>query len=283
MLLAALIIVGLGLGDFANSRAAKKFRPLAMITMFGVVGTVFMLGVALATGMPTFSVGYMAGFMLASFFEVSGLLLMLKAFKLGKAGVITPITNSYILVAVFVLAVFAGKAISAALIAAVLVTLAGVITLTFEKTKSGKFKVDKSVILALVSILFFGMSFVVFEYAATGTWIANTLAHSITTIPVAAMFIAGSYLVGDPVKFNKAFFKDKIVYVGALSSMAGGIGLFISIEHFGSVVFGGAVDAASPLATALLAYKFNHDRLSRTQWIGAVVAVVGVMGVSIFS
>jgi len=265
-----------GISDYISGRMAKSLHPAALNLFFGFGIGIPTVIICSFFGWPDISWSIMSGFFLSSTILTIGFMSQLLAFRHGLAGVVAPIANAYAIVTLCIAALFLDTATSLAQIISVLVVVVGIGMLSFQRNAKKTEGTFKSVIYALVAMVFFGIGFALFDVAATQEWYANAILFQISGVVVA--FVVGllwqrTSLIPETLEIAKL----KLGYLGSIAAMCGTIGLFLALENVDNVAIPATIAAASPLVTVLLARHFDMERLTPRQYVAAVVVVAGIV------
>jgi drug/metabolite transporter (DMT)-like permease len=134
----------------------------------------------------------------------------------------------------------------------------------------------KPVLLALSAAVFFGLALV---FMAIGS--QSSALMTMTTMRATTLLIGISIFI-------------RFRHIGGLGKSELPILIFIGVADFaanlllgvattkGLVSLAMVLGSLYPIATALLAYKFLHERLHKVQYVGIIFAVIGVALISAF-
>lgn len=269
--------LGWGLADFwatRISRASGSIRGLMWTQAAGIIPLLFILfgtGQASPAGLHLWAT--VIPIALLHFLSAT---LLYRAFEIGSLSVVSPIASGYIVVTA-ILAYLSGERASALTLGGAALLFAGVIALTaFPLKNTGSTK--RGIIQALASALGYGLlfwrlpgftpilgtvwpliilrgttaccSFLYFQTRPEkGLAPPGNLLPYIAAVAVADAWAWWSFSTGTHTG-------DNTTLVTALASLFGGV-------------------------TALLAWSFLKERLSRMQWLGLAVVMVGIVLVSL--
>jgi drug/metabolite transporter (DMT)-like permease len=276
-LLALLSSAMWGTADFFAGRLSKKNNPFAVLGISQVFGLIVGILIVVVTGSWQGKVLGLDGFLipgaLAGIFGYIGLACLYEGLSTGRMGVVSPI-SSLSTVIPLAYALITGDALSTITFIGVVIALIGVFCASGPELSQGL--PLKPILLALGAAAGFGfaLTFIAIgsQSSALLTMVSMRGATFFVTISLAIKFRTTG-------KFSK---KDMpvLIFIGAADFLANlllGIactkGLISVAMVFGSLY---------PIATAVLAFKFLHERLHRVQYVGIALAVTGVSIISAF-
>ena len=293
-----------GVGDFCArgaSHAGGTFRTLLLMNVIASVG----LGVlGSATGLLVFAHPSHAALLAAAAVNLAilgGAFLLYRAFVIGVLSLVSPIAASFAALTAL-LAILSGEHPSAAQLAGIVVTVAGV-TLTSavpghpahaEQAKRGRgfFGLQPGVAEAILSMVIFGVSywllrFVVARLGGVQTaFVGKVVDAAVLSLVAGAVLISAHRRHGsNPVRAlppSAAATRQLALFAGAnalldtSANVAYNLGVASALTSVVSVL-----SSLFSAVTVLLAAIFLHDRLSRWQWAGVIAILVGVALVSV--
>jgi drug/metabolite transporter (DMT)-like permease len=270
-----------GISDYVSSRMSKKFHPGAINFFSSFLIGVVTISFCLLFGLPEFSLDIFKNFVLSSIFLTGGYVSLLLAFKNGKTGIIAPIANAYALVTLLFAVLFLKVETNSIQILAVLIIILGVFSLSYKKTNEKKFKIDRSVFIALASMTLYGIGFALFDVAATQEWYQNTILFQLSSFLV-GIILGLVWMKANTWRYTSVVFVYRIGYTGVVAFAIGSVGIFIALENVNNVAVPASIAAASPLVTVFIARHYDKEHLLFRQYISAVVIVSGIaiLGIS---
>jgi drug/metabolite transporter (DMT)-like permease len=257
------------------ARASRLIGTPATLAWVMLTGFVVVAPVALAEGRPAaLDGGAFAWLAIAGAGNVAGLLLVYSGLRIGKVGVVSPISSTEGAVAA-VIAVVAGERLGAWTAAALVLIAVGVILAArpaVEPDAAGRDD-PRAVVFGMAAALAFGASLYATGRASLELPIAwavlppRLLGVAFVTIPLA--------LLGG-LRLTRA--AAPIVVASGLAEVAGFVSYSIGARHGIAVT---AVIASQFAAIAAVAAGFLfRERLGRTGVAGVIVIAVGVAAVS---
>ncbi len=210
------------------------------------------------------------------------LILFYEALQLGNASLVTTISASFPALVVILSIIFLKEVITLPQVIAILVILFGVIfsSINFKDIKGGKLKLDSGVILAVMTMLVWGVyyTFIKIPINRIG-WAWPNLIASLAY---------PSILIVLKIKNIKIDLKDfrQIRYPLILNAvfLGGGLIAFNYAVGLGeNVAIITPIAASYPTLFAILAYFVFKDPIKKQQIAGIVTTLVGIVLLSIFS
>lgn len=277
-LLALLSSAFWGSADYQAGKLSKRFPSIAVLATSQAVG--FATGVLLvlvsgswrasALGHP----GYLVAGILAGLSGYIGLISLYAGLATGRMGVVSPISSLGALIPLAYALVIKGDGLSTILTIGVVAALVGGFFASGPEISQGL--PIKPVLLALSAALFFGLALV---FMAIGS--ESSALMTMTTMRATTLVIG----IGIFLKYrNFGGLGSKelpiLIYIG-ISDFAANLLLGVATTK-GLVSLAMVLGSLYPIATALLAYKFLHERLHKIQYVGIALAVVGVGLISAF-
>ena len=277
-LLALLSSAMWGTSDYFAGRLSKKHHPFAVLGFTQVIGlAVGLLIVAISGDWQGKVLGF-DGFLimgaLAGLCGYIGLACLYEGLSTGRMGVVSPISSMSAVVPLAYALIFNGDSLSTITSVGVVVALVGVFCASGPELSQGL--PLKPLLLALGAAAGFGfaLTFIAMgsQSSALLTMVSMRGATFFVTMAIALKF-----------KTTGGFSKKEmpaLIFIGAADFIANlllGIACTKGLVSI-AMVFG----SLYPIATAVLAFKFLHERLHKVQYIGIALAVTGVSLISAF-
>jgi len=277
--LLALLSSGLwGSADYHAGKLSKRFPTIAVLGTSQAIGFVTGVILVLLTGAWTAdafgSNGYLVAGACAGISGYLGLISLYAGLSTGRMGVVSPISSLGALIPLAYAIVMKGDQLSTVLSIGVAAALIGGFLASGPEVSQGL--PLKPVLLALSAALFFGLALV---FMAIGS--QSSALMTMTTMRTTTLIIG----IGIFIRYRN---------IGGLGKPELPILIFIGVADFaanlllgvattkGLVSLAMVLGSLYPIATALLAYKFLHERLHKVQYVGIVLAVIGVALISAF-
>jgi drug/metabolite transporter (DMT)-like permease len=267
-----------GTSDYFAGRLSKKHHPFAVLGFSQVIGlAVGLLIVAISGDWQGKVLGF-DGFLimgaLAGLSGYIGLACLYEGLSTGRMGVVSPISSMSAVVPLAYALIVNGDSLSTITSVGVVIALVGVFCASGPELSQGL--PLKPLLLALGAAAGFGfaLTFIAMgsQSSALLTMVSMRGATFFVTISIALKF-----------KTTGGFSKKEmpaLIFIGAADFIANlllGIACTKGLVSI-AMVFG----SLYPIATAVLAFKFLHERLHKVQYIGIALAVTGVSLISAF-
>jgi len=272
-----------GFGDFAITTLARYVgtaRCLLFIQIFSLLSWIVLLGVfphSFDAGPQVWIAAVLAGV-----FHVGGLVLTYRAFEIGTLSFVSPIASSFAIVTALLM-VIAGSAPPPMALAGTVLLVAGVAVVSRSTSHDGPVTL-RGVPHAIGSAIGFGVMFWIIDAYVNkplGYVYPLILLKTMATLYAVAMVMQARKKPEEIAEAPPS--REKIVGIAIiaalLDTMAWVAWLFGNQTKNAAVVT--ALASLFSAVTVLLAWIFLKERLSRMQWIGVSVILVGVLLVSL--
>ena len=276
-LLALLSSAMWGTSDFFAGRLSKKHHPFAVLGFSQVIGLAVGVLIVIVTGDWHGKVlgfdGFLINGALAGFFGYIGLACLYEGLSTGRMGVVSPISSMSSIIPL-VYALLTGDSLSLITSIGVVIALVGVFCASGPELSHGL--PLKPLALALGAAAGFGLAL---TFIAMGSQSSALL--TMVSMRGATFFVTISLAI--KFKTTGKFSTQELpalIFIGAADFLANlllGIACTKGLVSI-AMVFG----SLYPIATAVLAYKFLHERLHKVQYVGIALAVAGVSIISAF-
>jgi drug/metabolite transporter (DMT)-like permease len=277
-LLALLSSLLWGSADYHAGNLSKKFPAIAVLAVSQAIG--FLTGVTLVVVTGAWraeafgSDGYLVPGILAGLAGYLGLISLYAALSTGRMGVVSPISSLSALIPLAFAFIYKGDQLSTILSIGVICAMLGGFLASGPEISQGL--PLKPVLLALSAALFFGIALVCMALGSESSALMTMTTMRTTTLIVGiALFIRFRNIGGLGKKEIPL-----LIFIG-VADFAANLLLGVATTK-GLVSLAMVLGALYPIATALLAYMFLHERLHRVQYVGIAFAVVGVSLISAF-
>jgi drug/metabolite transporter (DMT)-like permease len=291
--------VGYGVSDFLASRVARRLAPVLLVLYSQALQSLVLLVVVVAAGQP-FSAAGLGWGAVAGAIGAGALVAYYQALATGKTVIVAPLASSFAVVPVLV--DLAGGARPTALTAGGLVAvLAGIVVATVAPDAAGKdappppwrgappgsrrvtavLRPRVPVLLALLSAVLFGVSFVAIDLGAAAAaaggvlWVA--VGVQLGALPPALLGALASrgprgLVVADP---------GLLLPVGVLTvlNLLGDACLAYAVAT-GDLAVVSVLVSLAPVVTIMLAHAVSGERPTALQTVGAALALLGILAVS---
>jgi drug/metabolite transporter (DMT)-like permease len=266
-----------GTADYFAGRMSKQHHPFAVLGLSQIFGLITGVLIVLVSGdwhgQALGFDGYLLYGALAGLFGYLGLACLYEGLSTGRMGVVSPISSMSAVIPV-AYALITGDTLTAITSIGVVIALVGVFCASGPELSNGL--PLKPLLLALGAAAGFGLALTFIsigsQESALMTMVSMRGATFFVTIALALRF-----------KTTGGFSKMELpllIFIGAADFIANLLLGVATTKGLVSVamVFG----SLYPIATALLAFKFLHERLHKVQYVGIALAVTGVSIISAF-
>ena len=202
-----------------------------------------------------------------------GLICLYAGLSTGRMGVVSPISALSAVIPLTV-ALVAGEVLTAAQAIGVVVALAGAFCASGPELSQGLS--PKPLFLALGAAAGFGTAMTFMAIGSESSALMTMVMMRSVTFIVSIFLVIKFRTVGN---FKKSEI-PLLIFIGVADFLAN---LLLGVAtNFGLVSLVMVLGSVYPIVTALMAFKFLHERLHRIQYVGIVLAVAGVALISAF-
>jgi uncharacterized membrane protein len=277
--LLALLSSGLwGSADYHAGKLSKRFPAVAVLATSQAIGFITGVVLVLLTGdwrADAFGDGgYFFAGALAGLAGYAGLISLYAALSTGRMGVVSPISSLGALIPLAYAIVIKSDQLSALISIGVAAALIGGFLASGPEVSQGL--PLKPVLLALSAAIFFGLALVFMAIGSQSSALMTMTMMRTTTLIIGLGIFARYRHIGGLGKPELPI----LIFIG-VADFAANLLLGVATTK-GLVSLAMVLGSLYPIATALLAYKFLHERLHKVQYIGIALAVVGVAIISAF-
>jgi drug/metabolite transporter (DMT)-like permease len=277
-LLALLSSLLWGSADYHAGKLSKKFPAIAVLATSQAIGFITGAILILISGAwraEAFgSGGYFFAGVLAGLSGYVGLISLYAGLSTGRMGVVSPISSLGALIPLAYAIVIKGDHLSTILSIGVAAALLGGFLASGPEVSQGLSL--KPVLFALSAAIFFGLALVFMAIGSQSSALMTMTMMRTTTLIIGIGIFARYRHVGGLGKTELPV----LVFIG-VADFAANLLLGVATTK-GLVSLAMVLGSLYPIATALLAYKFLHERLHKVQYVGVVFAVIGVALISAF-
>jgi len=277
--LLALISSGLwGAADYHGGNLSKKFPPTAVLSVTQIIGLIFGIIIATATGswdaQALGDQGYLLSGIAAGFSGYVGLICLYRALATGRMGVVSPISAMSALIPLLYAIFFLDERFSTLVTIGVVLALLGAFMASGPEVSQGL--PLKPVVLALGAAVGFGACLVCMAEGSQSSAVMTMVSMRGATLIVSISILIHLRGTGGMGKANIPL----LVFIGVADFSAN---LILGIATTkGLVSLANVLGALYPIMTALLAFIFLKERLHKVQYAGIVSAVLGVALIAAF-
>ncbi len=259
-----------GVSDFLGGQQSRRLPVLGVLAVSQPAGLILIAVLIPLVGADPISADKLAIAFLAGAASLGGLGAFYAAMAMGTVSVVAPIAALGVVVPVGV-GLAEGEAPAAIQLAGLVPAMAGVVVLSYEENPAHAGAARRSIALAIIAGLGFGVFFTGLDAAAAdrpGWAILAVRTGGVATV-AAALLIARPNLAGVsaaiPVLLAIGLFD---VLANALFAVASTKGVLPVVAVGGSMY---------PAFTVALAHGVLGERLARVQWAGVLLALAGVV------
>jgi len=275
-LLALLSSLLWGSADYHAGNLTKKYPAMVVLGINQAFGLLFGISLVIISQewiAPNLSSdGYLVNGVLAGLSGYAGLLCLYAGLSTGRMGVVSPISSLSVLIPLgFALSV-GDESLSRPLTLGVVAAIIGVFLSGGPEVSSGL--PFKPILLALGAACGFGAAL---TFMSIGSEVSSLL--TMTTMRIATFTITVGYFINRG-NFGGVQKKHIPLLIGiGISDFLANLLLGVATTK-GLVSIAMVLGALYPIATAVLAFIFLHERLQKVQYIGIILAVGGVAVIS---
>jgi drug/metabolite transporter (DMT)-like permease len=278
--LLALISSGLwGAADYLAGNLSKKFRPTAVLSVTQIIGLIFGLTLAIATGAFDAQAlgddGYLVPGIAAGFSGYIGLICLYRALATGRMGVVSPISALSAIIPLLYALIFLNERLTGLVAIGVIFALLGAVLASGPELSQG-FPL-KPVFLALGAAVGFGTCLIFMTEGSESSALMTMVSMRASTFLISLTILIRLRGTGGMGKSHIGL----LIFIGVADFSANLI-LGIATTR-GLVSLAMVLGSLFPIVTALLAFIFLKERLHRVQYVGIVSAVFGVAIIGAFS
>lgn len=272
-----------GTGDWMVARSSRKGGVHDVNVAFQIPGPLIAGALVLFSGQHVHSGHNIWLICVAGIIFGMAFIPFIKAFSVGSTGLVSPAASTYPLFALIITAIFLTVSFSHMQMLAILIILAGVMMLAYEK-RNKKISIHvqhRATILALLTAFLWGLGNVIQNTVIRKEpwqiimFIAD-LAVAITALVMWVFVVKG----GINEKMHRLYASKNATVAGSIYCF-GSFGFYYSSAKVGSVLIPLIVSSISPLITSGLGAIFDQERLTIWKRVGAAAAIVGVILINI--
>jgi drug/metabolite transporter (DMT)-like permease len=275
-LLALLSSLLWGSADYHAGNLSKRLPTMVVLGINQAFGLLFGIVLILISGgwlAPNLnSDGYFINGALAGLCGYAGLLCLYAGLSTGRMGVVSPISSLSVLLPLFFALVVKGDDLSTPVMMGVIAAIIGGFLASGPEITQGL--PLRPVLLALGAALGFGSAL---TFMAIGSQESSLM--TMTTMRATTFFVSVGFLI--KLRGFGGVSKKDIPLLAAIGIADFSANLLLGIATTkGLVSIAMVLGSLYPIATAILAYLFLHERLHKAQYVGIALAVGGVALIS---
>ena len=268
------VAVVYGTADFLGGRTSRGNRPAAVVAVSQLTSLVAVGALLAVDGTPPPGAGALTFGAASGVAGLLGVLLLYRGLAVGTMGVIAPVTAVGAAVVPIAYGIITGDRPSAPALLGIVLAL-GAVGLVASGGGGGdgseRRTSNRELALAGAAGAGFGASFIFLAESGPGTGFWPVLAARAVSAPLALLIAAPG---GGSLRISRGT-RLQVVASGTLDAAA--IALYLLASRRGLISLVAALGSLYPAATVLLARVVLHERLVRTQLVGLILALVGVV------
>lgn len=258
-----------GVSDFLGGLTSRRLPVLGVLAVSQPAGLLLIAALIAVIGADPISADKLAIAYLAGVASLGGLAAFYAAMALGTVSVVAPIAALGVVVPV-AFGLIQGESPAAIQLAGLIPAVAGVVILSSEENPKHAAVARRSIALAILAGLGFGVFFTGLDAAA-----ADRPGWAILAVRVGGVSaVAAALLISRPRLNRVRTALGVLVLIGAFDVTANALFAIASTKGVLPVVAVGG--SMYPAFTVALAHAVLGERLARVQWVGAVLALLGV-------
>ena len=257
-----------GVGDFLGGLKSRSLRPVAVLIVAQPIGAA-LLGIWVAIrgqGPPGSEVLWAC---VASVFGTAGLIAFYRGMAAGALSIVAPIAGAGAAIPV-VWGLAHGDHPSVYQEVGFVAALAGVVLASFEREHV---RFATGVGWALIAMLAFGAYYIPMHTASQGDFLWAAFVFRLSSLTL----VASAWVVLRPARAHRADL-PVLASIGVLDT--GGNVFYAASSARGLVSVVSILASLYPVVTVLLARAVLHERVHRSQELGIVLALVGIVLIS---
>jgi len=265
-----------GAADFLGGNLTKKYKAVAVTAVsqsFGLLFGVLVIIFSSSWLAPTLSWnGYVIPGVLAGLMGFGGLTAFYAGLATGRMGVVSPISSLSVFIPLTI-AIIGGEQPTNIQMIGMAIALLGGFCASGPEIRGGLSA--KPLVFATIAAFGFGGAITLIAKGSQTSAIMTMTTMRFTTFIVALILLARFRTIGG---FSKKDLPILILIGGA--DFFGNLLLGVATTK-GLVSLAVVLGSLFPIVTALLAFKFLHERLHKVQYLGVVLAISGVVILSL--
>ena len=269
---------GWGIYDFLGGVYSKKIGPFKSFFWSQLAGFISLL-LLLVTFTINLNIPILVIILLpiAAIVYSAGYLLFFKGFEIGNVSIIAAVMNLWAVFTMLFAYIFMGQRLSIMQSLGVFMIIFGVTiaSLNWSDIKNHSFKLSLGVRETVLGAFFFGVFWNISEVISERIgWLSTTLFVKFGIIMFLLLF---SFLVKRELVLTKATTKTKIMVLIMGSIEAGAVALVNYGLTIGDAILITPIASALSIVTITLAIIFLKDKVTKTQGLGMITAIAGII------
>lgn len=280
--LALMAGVLLGVWQFGIGVYRGRISRYTVILISAFVAGIGYLVIGLVSQSLVFNIEDLPEGIVGGTLNVTGTLLLLKAYECGKIGVASGISATAALVPL-VFSIYLGEPLTGMTLFGVVLILVGLAMFYGAHLRDGGESVGtssgKSIVFALGTALFWGLAIIVIDIGTLES-VAGTMA--ISEIPQVAITLVIVLVAGARISFVGVSRPSLGVFVVAGGALAVSNVMFYVAANMGDIGVVSVIGSLSAIVPAILALIFFREKLVRLELGALVVVIIGTSLVMLF-
>lgn len=258
-----------GVSDFLGGLTSRRLPVLGVLAVSQPAGLLLIAALIAVIGADPIPADKLAIAYLAGVASLGGLAAFYAAMAMGTVSVVAPIAALGVVVPV-AFGLIQGESPAALQLTGLIPAVAGVVILSSEENPKHAAVARRSIALAILAGLGFGVFFTGLDAAA-----ADRPGWAILAVRVGGVSaVAAALLISRPRLDRVRTALGVLVLIGAFDVTANALFAIASTKGVLPVVAVGG--SMYPAFTVALAHAVLGERLARVQWVGVVLALLGV-------
>ncbi len=278
-------LLGWGSADFYAGKLSRKVGNLW--TAFWITAFSLLLVIAYASTshlqLGNISAGSYFYLGLAALFQTFGGFNFYEGLKNGKIGLVSVIASPWSIIVVSYSVLFLHEYTTALQLGAIATIIVGtmIASLSFDTNSKGKIKFsDPGIIYAFLALVNWGIGFIFLNQSIAEVGWLNS---EVIFLVLSFVFIGFYIIAWKKAKVNFSI-RDlsiwKFAFLAGLLSAIAYAGYSIGVGNYSKTLIA-PIAAAYPVATIILSYTFNKEKLSRSQIFGVSLVILGAILISL--
>jgi drug/metabolite transporter (DMT)-like permease len=269
----AVVVFGLasaiawGAGDFGGGWTSRRAPVLGIAIGVDVLGTITMVGIALATGEPVPGAATLVLAALAGILAVAGILGLYQGLAVGRMGVVAPVTGVIAATLPVIVGLVRQGWPGTEVVVGIVLALAAVVLVSRSSDASGRRSGIEYALLGGIGLGLFNVAVGAFPEHRVAWPLAVIKVGSL--VPIVALVILGRR----PWRVPRPIFPA--LFATAALDLAGN-GLYILATQAGRLDIAATLSSMYPVTTVVLAVIVLRERVTRSHLFGIIMAAVAV-------
>ncbi len=277
---ALFIMLGWGVGDFILAYLSKKGICPYLLNLWGSIISLALISVVyFAFFFPTtIKTADLPLILLYVFAVVAAFIFFYKAFAVGKASLISPITSSYGILSMFFGLVFLKESLTKIQYIGIIISFVGLLLAVINLSELKKLRIKSEVEglkYAVATFILWGFTFTLSAVLTkSNDWVTPFFYSSILAVPLSFIIFRRNSSNGNSVSISGKYIL--LMVVAGMLLQAGALAYTYSVRSFPSALLA-PISAGYPAVIILLAHFFFKERISIVQYVGVSLIIAGLV------